>query len=301
VFPYQDEAGEAAAVKQIRAPFHVQFDRVEKDAAARAKALHAKYDQALAQAQAQLTQKQRLDDAVLVQKKREEIAAAWLRAGVGAAPAAGAPADDLLAKLTRTSWSWETVKGKNAISFARDGTFVFRGGTGVFQMEGNVVTVQLANRPHVLTFDFDKGEYTGYDPLLKQVITGHRTVPAVSAATPVAATAKVMATPAPATPVPKVGATPETKSAFDDAQMQKLTRGAWTWETPTARSTIKFAKNGICVHTAFNGTFDLRKDNTVVVHMANGRDEILFFDFNKGDYSGYDAVLKQKITGKRIR
>jgi hypothetical protein len=155
-------------------------------------------------------------------------------------------------------------------------------------------TVQLANRPHVLAFDFDKGEYTGYDPLLKQTITGHRTAPVAGAATPAAAT------PTAASPAPKLGATPappETKSAFD-AQLTKLTRTAWTWETPTGKNTIKFAKDGTCVHTRFNGTFEIQKDDTVVVKMPT-RSEVLVFDFSKGEYTGYDSVLKQKITGKR--
>ena len=87
VFPEQDEAGDAAPVKQLRAAIRVQLARVEKENAVRARALHAKYDQVLAQAQAQLTQRQRLDDALLVKNKRDEVAAAWL-AGI---PAPAAP------------------------------------------------------------------------------------------------------------------------------------------------------------------------------------------------------------------
>lgn len=89
MFLEQDDAADAAAVKQLRAAIRVQLARVEKESAIRAKALHAKYDAVLAQAQAQLTQRQRLDDAVLVQTKREEVAAAWL-AGVPA-PVAPVP------------------------------------------------------------------------------------------------------------------------------------------------------------------------------------------------------------------
>ena len=85
VFPEQDEAADAASVKQLRAAIRVQFARLEKENAARAKALHAKYDQVLAQAQAQLTQRQRLDDAVLVQTKREEVAATWITPAIKAA------------------------------------------------------------------------------------------------------------------------------------------------------------------------------------------------------------------------
>ncbi|MEP6670927.1 MAG: hypothetical protein ABJF10_17340 [Chthoniobacter sp.] len=87
-FPDADEAAETASVKQIRAVFRPQLARLEKERATRAKALHTKFDQVLAQAQAQLTQQQRLDDALLVKKKREEVAAAWLAASPAAPPAA---------------------------------------------------------------------------------------------------------------------------------------------------------------------------------------------------------------------
>ena len=87
------------------------------------------------------------------------------------------------------------------------------------------------------------------------------------------------------------------KSAFD-AQLQKLTRTAWTWETAMGKSMIKFAKDGTCVHTRFNGTFEIQKDDTVVVNLPT-RQQVLVFDFGKGEFTGYDSVLKQKITGKR--
>jgi hypothetical protein len=108
------------------------------------------------------------------------------------------------------------------------------------------------------------------------------------------------ATPAAATPKPGLGSSPSspvTKSAFD-VQLQKLTRAAWTWETAMGKSTIKFAKDGTCVHTRFNGTFEIQKDDTVVVNLPT-RQQVLVFDFGKGEYSGYDTALKQKITGKR--
>ncbi|MCW2573746.1 MAG: Serine/threonine protein kinase [Frankiales bacterium] len=203
VIPEQDEAGVAASVKQLRAAVRVPLARVEKDYAARAKALHAKYDQALAQAQAQLTQRRRLDDAVLVQKKREEVAAAWITPAVLSAEKATPPTPPL----------------------------------------------------------------------------------AGSASTPAAVT-----------PQP-IAATPTVKGAFD-AQLTKLTRAAWTWETVMGKGTIKFAKDGTCVHTRFNGTFEIQKDDTVVVHMPT-RKEVLVFDFGKGEFTGYDEVLKQKITGRR--
>jgi hypothetical protein len=78
LFSEQDEPGDPAAVKQARAAIRGLLAQLEKGRATRAKALHAKYDQVLAQAQAQLTQRQRLDDALLVKAKRDEVAAAWI-------------------------------------------------------------------------------------------------------------------------------------------------------------------------------------------------------------------------------
>ena len=76
--PAQDDAGILPVLKQVRAGWRAQMERLDKDRAARAKALHARYDQILSQAQTQLTQRQRFDDALLVKSRREEIAAAWL-------------------------------------------------------------------------------------------------------------------------------------------------------------------------------------------------------------------------------
>lgn len=207
VLPEPDEATEAASVKQLRAAFRPQFARVENEAAGRAKALYAKYDQALAQAQAQLTQRQRLDDAVLVQKKREEVAAAWIKPGVPekASPPAPAPvvaktaatpagpavakmgatpaspdaksADDAkLTELTRTAWTWNSPPGKDTIKFAKDGTCVNTRFAGSFSLNGDKVIVSTPTfRKSYLTFDFEKGEFTGYDSFTNQKITGRRT------------------------------------------------------------------------------------------------------------------------------
>ena len=100
LFPEQDDAADAASVKQIRAAIRAQIAKLDKDTATRTKALHAKYDQFLAQTQTQLTQRQRIDDALLVKAKRDEVAAAWNMPAIAAAavtpgsattPAAGAP------------------------------------------------------------------------------------------------------------------------------------------------------------------------------------------------------------------
>lgn len=88
--PLQDDAADSLPVKQLRAAWRSQLPRMEKDRAARAKALHAKYDQVLAQAQTQLTMGNRLDDALLVKARRDEVAAAWLE-GIAAAPPPAVP------------------------------------------------------------------------------------------------------------------------------------------------------------------------------------------------------------------
>lgn len=84
--PEQDDAAEVAAVKRLRAAVRAQLARLQKEREARARSLYAKYDAVLAQAQAQLTQRQRLDDALLVKKQREGVARSWL-AGTGDATA----------------------------------------------------------------------------------------------------------------------------------------------------------------------------------------------------------------------
>jgi len=73
-----DDAGTPAVVKALRAEFRQQFAQLEQDRAARAKILLAQYDAILAQNQSVLTQRARLDDALLIKAKRDEIAHAWL-------------------------------------------------------------------------------------------------------------------------------------------------------------------------------------------------------------------------------
>ncbi len=84
LLPEQDEATDSATVKQIRAAVRAQIAKLEKDTAARTKALHAKYDAYLADAQSRLTKAQHLEDALLVKAKRDEVSAAWLTPGIAA-------------------------------------------------------------------------------------------------------------------------------------------------------------------------------------------------------------------------
>ena len=93
LLPEQDEATDAATVKKIREAARLQIAKLGKDTAARTKALHAKYDQFLADAQAQLTKAQRFEDALLVKAKRDEVAVLWNTPVV-------APATEKLASAT---------------------------------------------------------------------------------------------------------------------------------------------------------------------------------------------------------
>ena len=168
VFPEEDEAGDTASVKAIRAAIRAQLAKLEKDSAARAKALHAKYDVMLAQAQAQLTQRQRLDDAVLVQNKRGEVAAAWL-AGVPATPAPAAPPpliarpkgktpDPILSSFDQLlrSATWEWFEGRASdvplgeVRFLEDGTLetTIHYLSGWKRMTGNKIRVNNVAGPH---------------------------------------------------------------------------------------------------------------------------------------------------------
>ena len=73
-----DDAGIPPAVKALRAEFRQQFTQLDQDRMARARTLHAQYDAVLAQNQSLLTQRARLDDALLLKARRDEIARAWL-------------------------------------------------------------------------------------------------------------------------------------------------------------------------------------------------------------------------------
>ena len=73
-----DDDGAATGVKALRVDFRQQLAKLDQDRTARTKALFAQYDAILAQYQTILTERGRLDDALLLQNKRDEIARAWL-------------------------------------------------------------------------------------------------------------------------------------------------------------------------------------------------------------------------------
>jgi len=76
-----------AAIQPLRANFRAQSAKLEAERLARARAHFARIDAALSPAIAQLTQKQRLEDAQLLKTKRDEIQKAWIGTGA-AAPSA---------------------------------------------------------------------------------------------------------------------------------------------------------------------------------------------------------------------
>lgn len=88
--PAEDEATTPVALKQLRASWRTQAARLQKDRGTRATTVLARYDLVLAQAQKQLTQAQRIDDALLIKKQREEVAARWMPAAVAPAPVVAA-------------------------------------------------------------------------------------------------------------------------------------------------------------------------------------------------------------------
>jgi len=73
-----DDAGTPSSVQASRAAFRRQLTRLNLDRTAKAKALLAEYDAILAKNQTLLTQRQRLDDALLLKNERDEIALEWL-------------------------------------------------------------------------------------------------------------------------------------------------------------------------------------------------------------------------------
>ena len=167
LLPEQDEATDGATVKQIRVAVRAQIAKLEKENAARTKALHAKYDALLADAQARLTQAQRLDDALLVKAKREQVAAAWVSplAGGGVvftppavqpntpppskpavarpvpvAPPVGARvAENMTLYFSGNNYASLVINGKEPQKFGRDGAAKFP----CKLREGDIIAVRL--------------------------------------------------------------------------------------------------------------------------------------------------------------
>ncbi len=91
--PPDDGDAPSAAVKAMRATYRTQLAKLERDRADRGKAAFAKYDAALSPNILALTQRQRLDDALLLKNKRDEVQKTWLASnGAPPAPKPDAPA-----------------------------------------------------------------------------------------------------------------------------------------------------------------------------------------------------------------
>jgi serine/threonine protein kinase len=73
-----DHSETPEAIKILRATFRQQLATLDRERMARAQPRQAQYDSLLAQFQNLLTQHQRLEDALVLRNKREEIARAWL-------------------------------------------------------------------------------------------------------------------------------------------------------------------------------------------------------------------------------
>ncbi|MEQ1860307.1 MAG: hypothetical protein ABMA13_10255 [Chthoniobacteraceae bacterium] len=158
--PVVDDASAPAELKQLRATWRTQMERIEKDRAERMKSVQSRYDQVLAQAQTALTQRQRIEDALMVKSKRDEVAARWLTAPTASvstvsvvsapasAPATSDAAKDPMAMLIGT---WRLTNPENGWSGTRtfkiDGTFTTEkaNGIGKWEVVGDRVSVAYAD------------------------------------------------------------------------------------------------------------------------------------------------------------
>ncbi len=73
-----DDAGASAGVAALRVAFRKKIAQLDRTRLDQAKALFAPYDAYLAKSETQLTQAQRLDDALFLETKRKEIVRVWL-------------------------------------------------------------------------------------------------------------------------------------------------------------------------------------------------------------------------------
>ena len=77
--PAADEATTLAALKALRASYRKIFAGLEAERVSKATIVHGRYDAILAKSLLPLTQSQRLDEALEVKAKREQLTAAWLK------------------------------------------------------------------------------------------------------------------------------------------------------------------------------------------------------------------------------
>lgn len=149
--PDSDEPTAPAELKQLRTVWRAQIAKLKKERAAHSKSVLARCDQVLAQAQTALTQKQRIDDALLVKNKREEIALRWsesveaTRQDAAAGEQRAAAAGNIPAALLGT---WQVKWPQNGWiatrTFKADGTLAASdAGDGTWQVLGETLVVNL--------------------------------------------------------------------------------------------------------------------------------------------------------------
>ncbi len=84
--PAEDEAAAPAALNSLRASYRTARAKLDAERFAKAKAIHARYDAILGQNLALLTQRERVDEALLLKAKREQMTKAWLAGAAAPAP-----------------------------------------------------------------------------------------------------------------------------------------------------------------------------------------------------------------------
>ncbi len=85
--PAEDESMAPPSLRTIRAGYRATFAKLDTERFAKAKAVHARYDAILAQAQAALTQKLRTAEAQEIQIMRDSLRENWLKPPAGSTPA----------------------------------------------------------------------------------------------------------------------------------------------------------------------------------------------------------------------
>ncbi len=85
------DTGLPSGVQSLRSAFRQRRAKLEQARAAKAMELYTAYDAILAQNQTALTQRQRLDDALVLKAKRDELSKTWLPLFAAAAPPSATP------------------------------------------------------------------------------------------------------------------------------------------------------------------------------------------------------------------
>ena len=85
--PAEDESMAPAPLRAMRANYRTALAKLDADRLAKARAVHARYEAVMAQAQAGLAKQQRTGEAQELQAKRESLREAWLTPPAGSPPA----------------------------------------------------------------------------------------------------------------------------------------------------------------------------------------------------------------------